>query len=378
MNDFEQKGGILNRKSCHIRRFRQRKGAMLIFLAILLPVVLAVCAYAVNVVYMELARTEIQISIDLASRAAVKTLASTGSRQLARAKAQELLDENPCLNSRIVLSPNDVMFGVAVRLREEDRYSFKRGPAPNAIQLRSRQQFELPMLFPMPGVPVSIRPLKNSIATQTEMDVAILIDRSSSMSFAYDELSHESTILSSHLISGLPVGLNSRWRNMVSAIESSIQLMLSSITEEQVSLTTFSDIPIVESQLTSNYSLIIPMLRRYSDAYLGGRSDLSLGMLSAATTLTNTSKARKWATRIMIIVSDGNTTSALEATSIAKDLAAQGITIFTISCSVDSNVKLMSEIAKIGHGRHFHSASAADFLNAFREISNSLPTLITN
>ena len=351
---------------------------MLVFLALLLPVVLAVCAYAINVVYMELARTEIQISVDLASRAAAKTLAATGDRKLARAQAQRLLDANPCLKNRIVLSPNDVMFGVAVRHREEDRYTFQSGPSPNAIQLRSRQEFDLPVLFPTAGVPISVRPMKSTIAAQTEMDVALLLDRSSSMSYAYDELSHESVVLPKNWIPGIPVGLNSRWLSMVTAISSATQLMSASITEEQVSLTTFSDVPLIDTQLTTRYELISAALASHSAAYVGGRSDLSLGMMAAASTLTNKARARKWATRVLVIVSDGNTTSALEATAIAKDLAAQGITIFTVSCSVDSNVTLMADIAKIGNGKHFHSSTATEFLDAFKEISQSLPTLITN
>lgn len=361
-----------------IRGRRSRQGAMLVFLAILLPAVLAVCAYAINVVYMELARTEIQISVDLASRAAARTLASTGDKQQARAQAQRLLDANPCLRTTIQLAPNDITFGVAVRSREEERYTFRNGPSPNAIQLRSNQEFKLPILFPTSGVPISVRPIKSTIAAQTEMDIALLLDRSSSMSYAYNELSQESLALSQNLIPGAPVGLNSRWLSMVTAISSTIQLMSASITEEQLSLTTFSDVPLIESQLTTKYELISSALAFHSASYAGGRSDLSLGMLAAASTLSNKSKARKWATRVLVIVSDGNTTSALDAKAIAQDLASQGITIFTVSCSADSNMTLMQEIAQIAHGKHFHSSTAAEFLSAFTEISRSLPTLITN
>jgi Mg-chelatase subunit ChlD len=165
---------------------------------------------------------------------------------------------------------------------------------------------------------------------------------------------------------------------MVTAISSATQLMAASIAKEQVSLTTFSDVSLVDCELTTNYELINQALSLHSAAYVGGRSDLSLGMLSAASTLTNKSKARKWASRVLIVVSDGNTTSALSATAIARELAAQGITIFTVSCSIDSNQSLMAEIAAIGNGKHFHSSSAHDFLLAFREISRSLPTLLTN
>lgn len=378
MYSFEQKRKIRGRCPRRERSYRSRKGAMLVFLALLLPAVLAVCAYAINVVYMELARTEIQISVDLASRAAATTLATTGDKELARAQAQRLLDANPCLKNRIVLSPNDVTFGVAVRHREEDRYTFKSGPQPNAVRLRSRQKFDLPVLFPTAGVPISVRPLKSTIAVQTEMDVAFLLDRSSSMVYAYDELSNESVSVTQNWASGLPAPPNSRWLRMVEAISSATSTMSDSITDEHVSLTTFSDLPKIDCHLTTEYHAISSALATHSNTYVGGRSDLSRGMMAAASTLSNRATARKWATRVLVIISDGNTTSQLEATTIASELAAQGITIYTVSCSVDSNVELLTKIAKIGNGKHFHSPAAVDFVNAFNEISHSLPTLIAH
>ena len=351
---------------------------MLVFLALLLPAVLAVCAYAINVVYMELARTEIQISVDLASRAAATALAHTGDKKLAREQAQRLLDANPCLKNRIVLSPDDVSFGVAVRYREQDRYTFKSGPEPNAVRLRSRQKFDLPVLFPTAGVPISVRPLKSTIAVQTEMDVAFLLDRSTSMTYAYDELSSEAVSVTHNWAKGLPAPHTSRWNSMVGAISIASGIMADSVTVEKVSLTTFSDLPSIDCQLSTQYDAMSLALANHSTAYFGGRSDLSLGMLAAASTLSNRATARKWATRVLVIISDGNTTSALDATRIASDLAAQGVTIFTVSCSVDSNIELLTKIAKIGNGKHFHSPAATDFVNAFNEISQSLPTLIAH
>lgn len=351
---------------------------MLVFLALLLPAVLAVCAYAINVVYMELVRTEIQISIDLASRAAATALANTGDKKMAREQAQRLLDANPCLKNRIVLSPNDVTFGVAVRYREQDRYTFKSGPQTNAVRLRSQHKFDLPVLFPTAGVPISVRPLKSTIAVQTEMDVAFLLDRSSSMIYAYNELSDESVSGTHTWASGLPAPPKSRWLNMVGAISNASEIMSSSVTEEKVSLTTFSDLPSIDCHLTTQYDAISSALATYSTNYVGGRSDLSRGMLAAAKTLSRKATARTWATRVMVIISDGNTTSARDATIIASDLAAQGVTIFTVSCSVDSNIELLTKIAKIGKGKHFHSPTATDFVDALNEISRNLPTLITH
>ena len=58
-------------------------------LALMLPVILAIAAYAINVVYMEAARTELQITTDVATRAAGRMLAVTGDEEQALVADEE-------------------------------------------------------------------------------------------------------------------------------------------------------------------------------------------------------------------------------------------------------------------------------------------------
>ena len=50
-------------------RKRQRRGAVIPMLAILLPVVIILAAFAINIAYLELNRTEMFIASDAVSRA---------------------------------------------------------------------------------------------------------------------------------------------------------------------------------------------------------------------------------------------------------------------------------------------------------------------
>ena len=54
-----------------------RRGAILPLLALMLPVLLLVAGIAINVAYMQLCRTEMQISTDIAAKAAGRVYSMT-------------------------------------------------------------------------------------------------------------------------------------------------------------------------------------------------------------------------------------------------------------------------------------------------------------
>ncbi len=88
---------------------RQRKATMLVLLVFLLPVVVGIAAYAINLAYMELVRVELQISTDIATRAAGRTLAVTGSKTEAIAMGQRYASMNPVCNLPLNLSSTDLV-----------------------------------------------------------------------------------------------------------------------------------------------------------------------------------------------------------------------------------------------------------------------------
>ncbi|MBU6174613.1 MAG: VWA domain-containing protein [Planctomycetes bacterium] len=354
----------------------RRSGAMLVFLAILLPTILVLCAYVINVSYMELARTELQISIDLASRAAARTLAISENQSQAIDDAQRVLDANPCLNKKIELTSQDFIFGVATRYREEDRYTFRSGTFPNAVKLEGQRTIDLPIAFPMAGIPLSFRPLKSTTAAQPDLDIAIVLDRSTSMTFSSVETSNESVKRAKSVIPPAPAPANSRWSRMNDAIANILSEMSKSSREETVSLTTFSDNASLDVPLTTQYQDIRYALSQHSMSFPGGKSNVTSGISQGGVSLGQKKAAKPWATRLLLLVSDGLSTSSDDPVLAAKIVASEGIMIFTITCSSDANVGLMSRIASEGKGKHFHSPTAAEFLDAFSEISRSMPTII--
>ena len=237
------------------RRMRYRRGATAASLALMLPVVLAIASYGINVVYMELARTELQITIDVATRAAGRILAVTGDRQQAIAVADKLMKENPFANEKMTLRGSDIVFGVSTRFSETERYKFSSGTNPNAVQIQANGTIMVPMLFPTLGVPIQFRPIKTSISTQAELDIALVLDRSGSMAYSANEVSgnYNPAAAPPGWSFGDPVPPQSRWLDAVDAVQQFLNLLEGSNQDERVSMSSYSDRAKTDVNLMSNY-----------------------------------------------------------------------------------------------------------------------------
>ena len=70
------------------------RGAMLVLVAICLPLFIIMAAFAVDVAWMQLTRTELRTATDAASRAGAKTLSLAQSEAAARAAAKDAARRN--------------------------------------------------------------------------------------------------------------------------------------------------------------------------------------------------------------------------------------------------------------------------------------------
>ncbi len=62
------------------RQSNARLGGIIPLMVVILPVLLILIAFTVNLCYMELVRTEMQIATDAACKAAARSLVTTGAR----------------------------------------------------------------------------------------------------------------------------------------------------------------------------------------------------------------------------------------------------------------------------------------------------------
>ncbi len=366
------------------RRHRDRRGTVLAILAFLIPALLAVSAYAINVVYMEYVRTELQIATDVTSRAAGRALAITGDQTKAFEAAQRLADENLVAGKVLELSMGDLEFGVSTRFSDTERYSFAAGKNPNAVHLRTESfvggaNNAIPMLFPTMGATINFRPIKSAICTQVELDIALVMDRSGSMAYASDEIADGSTPSSAPLgwSFGDPAPPMSRWNEAVAALHGFIDVLEKSAHDERVSLSTYSSKSTTDQKLTNDYSLVKTALQKYSDKFDDGSTSIGDGILEGAAALSDKKVARPWAARVMIVLSDGIYNSGIDPIIAANMAAGEEVMIFTVSFSAEADQAKMLEIAECGAGKHYYAGNSGALAEAFEDIARSLPTLIT-
>lgn len=362
------------------RRNARRRGATMVVMCILLPVVLALASFCVNVVFMEMTRTDLQIATDVATRAAGRTLAVTGSKDKATEAAKRMLSENPVANQVLPISAVDIVFGVSTRSSTDERYLFTTDANnPNAVKVMSNGSHKPQMLFPTMGMPVDFRPIKNAISTQLELDIALVLDRSGSMAFGSNEPASALAPAAAPAgwAFGDPVPVPSRWMDTNIAVQKFLGVLSKSALPERLALSTYGSKATTDVALTANYGDVQLALHHYSSSFRGGATDIGGGMLAGLATLNDKKLARPWASRVMILLSDGRHNTGVDPILSANHVAAADVQIYTISFSAEADTALMQTIAEIGAGKHFHAATGAELSEVFNEIAHGLPTLIT-
>ena len=171
----------------------RRRGGMIVLIAVCLPIFLACAAFAVNVAYIDLTRTELRTATDFAARAAGRTLSATGDQTAAIAMAQQAASRNEVAGAPLQLDNSDIEFGFADRANENQRYLYTAGNVgANSVRVTGLlSSVSLNGLRALPFANAFDRSQfgaqQRAIATQVDRDICIVIDRSGSMAFGVTE-----------------------------------------------------------------------------------------------------------------------------------------------------------------------------------------------
>ncbi|MEM6981239.1 MAG: pilus assembly protein TadG-related protein, partial [Planctomycetota bacterium] len=217
--------------SCQLNRLAsKRRGGVLVLLAIMLPLLLLMSTYAINVAYVESVNTDVQIATDAAVQAAGRAYIETADENAALAAAQDAASRNPINGVTMPIVMRDLEFGISQRRNLSGRYNFtpvSGGALGNAVRMTTRSVNEaatpiLKPIFPTMGTTLEIRPIRSAVSTQSTMDVALVIDRSGSMAYASDESSAGGMNPPRSAPPGWdfdqPVPPNARWLDMVVSV----------------------------------------------------------------------------------------------------------------------------------------------------------------
>ena len=199
---------MLNTKHKIAKQY-DRRGAIVPMFALLLPLLIIFCAFAVNLAYMQVVSTELKIATDCAAHAGGRamsvaqddeTLTTPEKRDLAiesaTAIAQQIVNANPIIGRQVSVggqgSGADIEVGFGRSLRSNNgqgRYDYtvldtadvaSGASVPSSFHVSSNLTAPLP--FPVLGSNLSsFSPTRRTVATQVNRDVALVLDRSGSM-----------------------------------------------------------------------------------------------------------------------------------------------------------------------------------------------------
>jgi len=366
-----------------------RKAAILPMVAVMLPVMIILSSFVVNVAYMELTRTELRIATDAASRAAGHTLVFTGSQSQARTAATEAGKRNQVTGKELLFASSDIEFGIATRSSVANRYAFTLGGLnPNAVRVTGQRteasgSGSVGMVIPTFGAIDKFEPIQNAISSQVELDVVLVLDRSGSMAYGDTEDAAARASLGLGPVIAPPgwwfcdeAPSDSRWRDLVPAVNVLLSVLDGSPQKEFMSLVTYNSSATIDVDLTGDYTLISAGMDVYTQSLCAGATNIRSGIEEGINSLANPSFSRPWAAKVIIVLTDGKHNVGSGPEGAAQDAFDQGITVYTVTFSADADQYRMQQVAKKGGGKHFHAADKQALKQAFSNIAASLPTLL--
>ena len=197
-------------------KLSNRRGAVIPLFAILLPVLLIFCGFAINLAYMQVVSTEMKIATDCAAHAGGRAMSvsqedGTGLTLQERRdraieagidKAEELAGINEILGRQLSVggpgSGSDIEIGFGRSIRGNNgfgMYEYTQIPdsevasgasRPSSLHVSANLDVQLPFRVLSTGGTNSFSPSRRSVATQVDRDVALVLDRSGSMLHYFD------------------------------------------------------------------------------------------------------------------------------------------------------------------------------------------------
>lgn len=377
MNSTLRIGGRRSRTS--------RQGAMLVLIAITLPLVVIMAAFALDVAWMQLVRTELRTATDAASRAGAKTLSLRQSVDAGRAAAKDAALRNSVAGQPLNLRDSEIEFGIGRQSTSTSRFNFTPGSSLlNSVRVtgnRTDDSLDGPVslfLGRVMGID-SFEPTQIATSTQLDRDICLVVDRSGSMMEK----------ASGRGLAGPtcgPPGRDSRWAALHTAVSGFIDELNRTPQQEQCALVTYSSAGTecgitfttsdINVDLTTNYSPITSEMNRLSSRPVKGFTAISAGLDNGVRVL-NSSRTRPFALKSIVLMTDGLHNSGREPILSARDAADKNIVINTVTFSDDADINRMKAVAEATGGRHFHAPDARALEAIFREIAATLPVLTT-
>ncbi len=368
------------------KRRPARRGAMLVLIAICLPLILIMAAFAVDVAWMQLVRTELRTATDAASRAGAKELSLSQNIQTARQTAKQAARRNLVAGEPLRLQNKQIEIGESTQVNDSSRFKFTSGGSrPNAVRVTGKRTADSKagpvdlLMGRLLGLE-TFQPQHVATSTQLDRDICLVVDRSGSMMYALSGNRMPTRQCDP------PHPTKSRWGALATAVEAFLEELEDTAQDEHVAQVSYSSnytacgnryrISQVDSGLVSDYDAIREAMDRIGSESVQGATAIGVGLDDAIEVLTGRD-VRPFAVKTIVLMTDGQHNTGHEPITSAREAAKKGIVIHTITFSDEADIARMKAVAEATGGRHFHAPDAEELERIFREIASTLPVVIT-
>lgn len=394
-----------------------RRGAAAVLMAALLPILLLMAAFSVNVAHIQLLRLEQKVAVDAATRAAATKLAVSDDEDAAAAEAQRIARLHRVGSVQFDIDLASVQVGNASE-QNDGTYNFSTNQTPsNAVRVQSNiganntsDPAAIPLLFNLSGNSTYSRD-ETSVASFLVNEVILCLDRSGSMKFDMSgddwhyptnnpkvHPNYRNYVVTSTSSTGFdqnyyaaPHPTNSRWAVLMNSIEVFFDTAALAAVPPRVGLVTWSSSSNSDGTTTLDYSL-----PPYNINFNGNRGAIN-GQLTSRGNQTNTSgvygatwitdgiqaaldefqdgRSRRYSNKIIILLSDG-VYQGTDPHNVALTARDRGIRIFSISLLSGDAYDTLEDVATVTGGDAYMATNAQELEDAFEAIAESLDTIL--
>ena len=341
-------------KSSILRRFQNRDGAMLPFIAFVIVILFIAAAFAIDIARIHVTRSELRTATDAAAKAGIEALGREQSTAAATDAAVAVARENIVAGRGFLLDPNNVTFGASGQ-NDDGTFFFNEGGSPlNAVRVVGEKTASSPAgsasLFftPLFGVE-DFEPIQTATSTRVDRDVSLVLDVSGSMAN------------------------QGRFDALGNALDVFLGELESTPQRENVSLSVYSTQERKIQDLTPNLDLIREAFDRQSP---DGFTAIGQGLQSGLDSILNDPGARPFALKSILLMTDGRQNRGISPELVAPLARDANVVIHTITFSPGANQRLMAEVSSITNGIHLHADNDEELLEAFETIAKQLQVVL--